>query len=367
MKEKTLDTISWKWWLKNLFTNKNSLYTIIAIIVTLIIIGVLNKTLDNYQIRILNLCAIYIILALSMNLINGFVGLFSLGHAGFMAVGAYTCALLTMSPEVKQMNFFLKPMVPWLANVQVSFPTGVLMAGIMAALAGAIIGAPVLRLKDDYLAIATLGFAEIIRIVFTNLQSITNGALGLKGLPNTVNVWWTWGIAIATIIFMILLIHGSYGKAFKAIREDEIAAEAMGIGLFKHKMMAFIIGSFFAGIGGALLGHLMGTIDPLMFRFLLTFNIVLIVVFGGIGSITGNVIAAVIVTIMMEVLRVLDGRMDFGFIEIQGIPGLRMVVFSIMLMAVILFWQRGLMGTKEFSWAWLKRVSRRMVFRTKDC
>ncbi len=367
MKEKTLRTLSWGWWLKNLVTNKNNLYTIIAIVFTLLIIGVLNNTLDNYQIRIFNLCAIYIILALSMNLINGFVGLFSLGHAGFMAIGAYTCALLTMSPEVKQMNFFLKPIVPWLANVQLPFPAGVLIAGIMAAVAGALIGAPVLRLKDDYLAIATLGFAEIIRIVFTNLQSITNGALGLKGLPNTVNVWWTWGIAIATIIFMILLIKGSYGKAFKAIREDEIAAEAMGISLFKHKMMAFVIGSFLAGVGGALLGHLMGTIDPLMFRFLLTFNIVLIVVFGGIGSITGNVISAVIVTIMMEILRVLDGKMDFGFIEIQGIPGLRMVMFSLILMIVILYWQRGLMGTKEFSWSWLGKISRRVVFRTKDC
>ena len=133
-------------------------------------------------------------------------------------------------------------------------------------------------------------------------------------------------------------------------------------------MLAFIIGSFLAGIGGALLGHLMGTIDPLMFRFLLTYNIVLIVVLGGIGSITGSIISAVVVTIMMEVLRVLDGKMDFGFFEIQGIPGLRMVVFSIILMAVILYWQRGIMGTNEFSWEWLKRVFRSKArLKAKDC
>lgn len=332
---------------------KKTILTLVSIIVFAGILLILNITLDSYQLRIFNLCGIYVILALSLNLINGFVGLFSLGHAGFMAIGAYTSALLTMSPEFKEMNFFLEPIVPWLANIQVSFPVGLLAGGIMAALAGVIIAAPVLRLKDDYLAIATLGFSEVIRVVFTNTQTITNGALGIKGLPNTVNIWWTWGVAIITIIFMVLLIKGSYGRAFKAIREDEIAAEAMGINLFKHKMLGFVIGTFFAGVGGALLGHLMGTIDPMMFRFLMTFNIVLIVVLGGIGSITGSVISAVAVTIMIEVLRVLDGTMQIGSFVIKGIPGTRMVVFSALLMIVVIFYQRGLMGTNEFSWDWI--------------
>lgn len=339
---------------------KKNILTLISIIVFLILLCILNLTLGSYKMRIFNLCGIYVILALGLNLINGFVGLFSLGHAGFMAVGAYTCALLTMSAETKEMNFFLEPIVPWLKNIPFplnQFPVALIISGLMAAIAGALIGAPVLRLKDDYLAIATLGFSEIIRVVFTNTQRITNGPLGIKGLPTigiTGESWeiviWTWGIALVTIIFMILLINSSYGKAFKAIREDEIAAEAMGINLFKHKMMAFIIGSFFAGVGGALLGHLMGTIDPLMFRFLLTFNIVLIVVLGGIGSITGSVISAIVVTIAMEVLRVLDADMQIGVYIIKGIPGMRMVVFSALLMLVILFYQRGLMGTNEFSW-----------------
>lgn len=354
---------------------KNNKLTLFSLITFIIILLILNMTLDSYQMRIFNLCGIYVILALSLNLINGFIGLFSLGHAGFMAIGAYTSALLTMSPETKAMNFFLEPIAPWLENIQLPFPIAILIGGILAAIAGGLIAAPVLRLKDDYLAIATLGFSEIIRVIFTNTQSVTNGALGIKGLPyigvldksikindfvvlskSGEGLLWTWGIAIFTIVFMVLLIKGSYGKAFKAIREDEIAAEAMGINLFKHKMMAFIIGSFFAGIGGALLGHLMGTIDPLMFRFLLTFNIVLIVVLGGIGSITGSVISAIIVTIAMEVLRVLDGNMNLGPITINGIPGTRMVVFSALLMIVILFYQRGIMGTNEFSWDWfLKR------------
>jgi branched-chain amino acid transport system permease protein len=339
---------------------KKNILTLISIIAFIVLLFVFNVTLGSYKMRIFNMCGIYVILALSLNLINGFVGLFSLGHAGFMAVGAYTCALLTMSGETKELNFFLEPIVPWLQNVPFplnQFPVALIVSGIMAAIAGALIGAPILRLKDDYLAIATLGFGEIIRVVFTNTQSITNGPLGIKGLPNigiTGESWeaviWTWGIALFTIIFMVLLINGSYGKAFKAIREDEIAAEAMGINLFKHKMMAFIIGSFFAGVGGALLGHLIGTIDPRMFTFLRTFNIVLIVVLGGIGSITGSVISAIVVTISMEVLRVLDADIQIGGYIIKGIPGMRMVVFSALLMLVILFYQRGLMGTNEFSW-----------------
>ena len=339
---------------------RNFLLSLVSVAVCLALIVLFNNTFDSYKMRIFNLCAIYIILGLSLNLVNGFTGLFSLGHAGFMAVGAYTCALLTLSPANKEMNFFLQPILPFLANTEWAFFPALLVSGLCAGLIGFLIAAPVLRLKDDYLAIATLGFSEIIRVIFTNTQRLTNGALGLKGLPNYTNVWWSWGLAALTIVFMIRLLRGSYGKALKSIREDEIAAEAMGIDVFKHKVVSFTISSFFAGIGGALLGHLIGTIDPLMFRFLLTFNILLIVVLGGIGSITGTIIAAIVVTVLMEVLRVLDGSMNFGFFEIQGIPGLRMVIFSALLMMVILFYQRGLMGTNEFSWDALEKRIRRL-------
>ncbi|CAH2215312.1 branched-chain amino acid ABC transporter permease [Tepidibacter aestuarii] len=343
---------------------KNYIYNVGLLASLIIFLFISNGVFNSYQIRILNLCAIYIILGLSMNLINGFTGLFSLGHAGFMAIGAYTCAILTMSPAMKEMNFFLKPIVSILSNIQMGFLPALIMSGIVSALFGFLIGAPVLRLKDDYLAIATLGFAEIIRVVFTNTQSITNGALGLKGIPVYTNIWWSWGFAIITIIFMILLIKGSYGKAFKAIREDEIAAENMGIDLFKHKMLSFGIGAFFAGLGGALLGNLLGTIDPNMFRFLLTFNILLIVVLGGMGSITGTCISAILVTVLMEVLRFLDETINLGFIQIEGIQGLRMVVFSAILMVVIIFYQNGFMGNKEFTWDIFKK--KKAAYNVKD-
>ncbi len=332
---------------------KKIILSIIAVIGFLALLYLLNSVFNSYQTRILRLCGIYVVLALSLNLINGFTGQFSLGTAGFMAIGAYTSAILTMSPAQKVATYYLEPIVPWLANIQMSFLPALIIAGFVSALFGFIVAAPVLRLRDDYLAIATLGFSEIIRVVITNLQSITNGSLGLKGLPNYTNVWWSWGVAIACVIFMALLIESSYGRALKAIREDEIAAEAMGINLFRNKLFAFIVSSFMAGVGGALLGHLMGTIDPLMFRFILTYNILLIVVVGGIGSITGSVISGIIVTVAMEALRVLDGNIDLGFMVIKGVPGMRMVIFSILLMVVILFFRRGIMGTKEFSWEWI--------------
>jgi len=332
--------------------------TITAISASIGLLVLFNFIFDSYIIRIINLCGIYVTLSLSLNLIYGFTGLFSLGHAGFMAMGAYTTALLTMSPAQKQINFFLEPIVPWLANVELSFFPALMMGGLVAAAASFLIGAPVLKLKDDYLAIATLGFSEIIRIVFTNTQSLTNGPLGLKGLPPYSNIWWCWGTAFVAILFMVFLFKGSYGRAFKAIREDEVAAEAMGINLFRHKMLSFTIGSFMAGVGGGLLGNLMGTIDPLMFRFLLAYNILLMVVLGGMGSITGSVISGIVITVLMEYLRFLDGPMDFLVFKTDGISGLRMVIFSLMLLVVILFFQRGIMGNREFSWDFLFKPGR---------
>lgn len=306
--------------------------------------------LGSYEQRIFNLCGIYIILALSLNLVNGFTGLFSLGHSGFMALGAYVSALLTMSPAQKEMNFFLAPIVPFLANIELPFIPALLIAGLAAALAGFLIGTPVLRLRDDYLAIATLGFSEIIRVVITNLQTVTNGALGLKGLPKYATTPMIWFIAILTTVFMAALVRSSFGRSCKAVRDNEIAAQAMGIHIARIKIQSFVISSFIAGVGGALLGHLMSTIDPKMFTFSLTYNIMLIVVLGGNGSITGSCIAAIIVTVSMEILRFLDGPLNLLFIQTQGLPGLRMVVFSILLLLVVIFRQQGLFGKKEFSW-----------------
>jgi branched-chain amino acid transport system permease protein len=314
------------------------------------LIALAETAFSSFTRRIFNLCGIYVILALSLNLVNGFTGLFSLGHAGFMAIGAYTSALLTMSAAQKEMNFFLTPIVPALATVELPFIPALLAAGLVAAAAGFIVGAPVLRLRDDYLAIATLGFSEIIRVVLTNLQSVTNGALGLKGLPKYASTWVIWTLAALTALFMFALTRSAYGRSLKAVRDNEIAAGSMGINAARVKIASFTISSFIAGVGGALLGHLMNTIDPKMFTFSLTYNIVLIVVLGGMGSISGSIAAAVVVTVGMEALRFLDGPLNLIFMQTQGLPGLRMVVFSVLLLLVVIYRQQGLFGSREFSW-----------------
>jgi branched-chain amino acid transport system permease protein len=329
---------------------KNLTRSAIALVAGLAVIALGDAFLGPFAVRILNLSAIYIILALSLNLLVGFTGLFSLGHAGFMAVGAYVSALLTMTPAQKTMNFFLTPIVPWLAEIKVPFILALLIAGLCAAFVGLLIGAPALRLRDDYLAIATLGFAEIIRVLITNAQALTNGAQGLKAIPKYSTTWVVWGFAALTAAFLVMLLRSSYGRTIKAVRDDEIAAEAMGVNVFRVKVTSFVISSFWAGVGGALLGHMITTIDPKMFNLILTFNILLIVVLGGNGSITGSILGAIIVTVMMEALRFLDMPMNLIFFKTNGLPGLRMVIFSIMLMIVVLYRQRGLMGNKEFSW-----------------
>ena len=327
-------------------------------IVLLLIIGIFlwwgQDNLLAFYIRILNLSAIFAILGISMNLVLGFTGMFSLGHSGFMCIGAYVAAILTMSPASKEIIYFMEPIVPVLAKVQWPILPAIIAAGIVAAIFGFLIGIPALRLRDDYLAIATLGFAEIIRIVVTNTISITNGSLGLKNIPSVKSLWVYWGIAIITIIILKKIINSNWGYAFKAIRDNEIAAEAMGVNIFSHKVLSFTIGAFFAGIAGALMAFLITSVDPTMFRFTFTFQILLIVVLGGMGSLTGSVISAVIITILMEVLRVVEQPFDlFGLLQIPGLPGMRMVIFAIGLLLVILFYRQGLMGTREFNWDYL--------------
>ncbi|WP_455482549.1 branched-chain amino acid ABC transporter permease [Bartonella sp. B35(2025)] len=308
---------------------------------------------NDYALRIINLIAINAILAISLNLIYGFTGMFSLGHAGFIAIGAYVCAILLLSPEQKEMMWLLEPIAEPLHYLQLPFFITVVVSGVCAAAIGLLIALSVLRLGGDYLGIATLGFAEIIRIVITNTTSLTNGSLGIKGIPQNATLWWNYGWLAFTVTFIILLLRSNTGNVLCAIRDDEIAAKTMGVNAFFYRSFSFTIGAFFAGIGGALMAALISTIDPKMFNFLLTFNILMIVVAGGLGSITGSIIGSVIITVMLEWLRIIESPFDLGCMYIPGIPGLRMVIFSLLLLIIILFWRKGLLGQREFSWNWI--------------
>jgi branched-chain amino acid transport system permease protein len=311
---------------------------------------------DGYKIQILNLIAINVILALSLNLIYGFTGLFSLGHAGFMAIGAYVCSILIMTPDQKDMLFILEPAYDWVQNAQAPFLAAVIAGGLAAAAAGVIVGYPLLRLGDDYLGIATLGFAEIIRVLANNFPRLTNGALGFKGIPDYANLWWNFGWCLVTLYVIVRLLQSNTGNVLKAIRDDEAAARAMGVNVFRYKLLSFCVGAFFAGVGGALLASLLTTIDPKMFLFTLTFNILMIVVAGGLGSLSGTVMAGVGITVLLEWLRVVENPVDLFGYELPGVPGMRMVVFSLALIMIILFRREGLMGMRELNWQSLSKV-----------
>ena len=331
-------------------TKTNAILNFLAVAALGLFIWWADENLDGYSIQILNLIAVNIILALSLNLIYGFTGLFSLGHAGFMAIGAYVCSTLILAPEQKDMLFILEPAYDWVVAAQAPFFLAVVAGGLVASLFAVIVGIPLLRLGDDYLGMATLGFAEIVRIFAINLPRVTNGALGFKGIPDYANLWWNFGWCVFTLVFLIRLIRSNTGNVFKAIRDDETAAKAMGVDVFRVKLLSFTIGAFFAGVGGALLGSLVATIDPKMFTFVLTFNVLMIVVTGGLGSLTGSVLAGIVITIMLEWLRIVENPIGFGEWELQGIPGMRMVVFSLGLIFIILFRREGFMGKREFSW-----------------
>ena len=312
-----------------------------------------NKYSYNYAISIIERSMIYAVVAVSMNLVNGFTGLFSLGQAGFMALGAYVTAILTIPVDQRASVYYISGIHPAIANLHAPILVALILGGIVAAAFAALIGIPVLRLKSDYLAIATLGFAEIIRALISapQLDTITNGSYGLKSIPGFSSLFQVLALTVVCIGLMVLLINSSFGRMFKAVREDEIAAEAMGINLFKTKELSFVISSFFAGVSGGMLAMFMRSIDSKTFQVSLTYDILLIVVIGGIGSVTGSVLGAFLVTAGRELLRFFDEPLYIGSINIPLFrPGFRMVIFSILLMVVVLFYSRGLMGTSEFSW-----------------
>ena len=319
--------------------------------------------------------AIYSLVAVSLNLLNGFTGLFSLGQAGFMMIGAYTYAILTIpvASRASVYQYFDGGVVQFCLPMIV----GLLLAGVVPALFAYLIGLPVLKLKSDYLAIATLGFAEILRAIFQwqTLGKVTNGANILKGYPTFAdfNITNASGkvlfrlsavvpilLAGICIFLIVLLINSSYGRAFKAIRDDEIAAEAMGVNLAKHKSLSFVISSFFAGVSGALFAMFATTVQAKVFTSAMTYEILLIVVIGGIGSVSGSCIASFLYIACSEWwLRFLDNEAYIGAFKVPLLRnGFRMVVFSIIIMIVVLFFRKGIMGERELPDLFRKRAKK---------
>lgn len=284
-----------------------------GIVLALISVGVIN----NYLFATMMTICINIILATSLNLVVGFTGQLALGHAGFMAIGAYTCAIITMN-----------------VDGVVGFVLGVLAGAALAALVGFLIGLPVLRLRGDYLAIATLGMAEIIRVAINNME-ITNGAAGLSGIPRHVDWNWMFFFLALTLVFLWHYIRSSHGRRAIAVREDEIAAEAIGINTTRVKVQTFTIGAFFAGIGGGLYASYFYVLQPGQFGFLKSIDILVIVVLGGLGSMSGSIIAAILLAVLSTYLA--------QFTDV------RMIIYSLLLVLIMIFRPGGIMGSREVS------------------
>ena len=332
---------------------KETIISVALIAALLIVLYVLEQILPSTSMlfTVLKKGAIYALVAVSMNLLNGFTGLFSLGQAGFMLLGAYTYGILTIPVEQREnvYMYFDGGIVQFTVPVFVAL----IAAGVVAAIFAYLIGLPVLRLKSDYLAIATLGFAEIIRAVFQwdKLGPLTNGSNLLRSYPTFSSVLFPFIVSGICIAIIVMMINSTYGRAFKAIRDDEVAAEAMGINLAHHKRIAFVVSSFFAGVSGALLAMYQTTIQASTFKSAMTYEILLIVVIGGIGSVTGSCISSFLFIIFSEwILRFLDNDTYRGSFHVPLLrAGFRKVVFSVVIMIIVLFFRQGIMGTREFS------------------
>ena len=301
-----------------------------ALVVLALLQTSLRGLIGAYYYQIVILVGINIILAVSLNLINGVTGQFSIGHAGFYAIGGYTSAALVVyaGPWIRN----LLQLAPSMARDIVLLLLGLLAAAVAAGLAGLAVGIPSLRLRGDYLAIVTLGFGEIIRVFILNIDAI-GGSRGFSGIPQLSNFFWVYLLVLITIITIRNLIQSSYGRAFISIRDDEIAAEAMGVDTTRYKVLSFVISSMFAGIAGGLFGHFTMYLHPNSFLFTTSFYLIIMIVVGGLGTISGSGLGAVLVTVTLELFR--------------GFGAFRLVMFAILLILIMIYRPQGLVGRRH--------------------
>jgi branched-chain amino acid transport system permease protein len=336
-----------------LHNRQSGFRTLVVWLVALGIVGILNwfvaDEIDPYYFSIIMYAGVNIILAVSLNLVNGFTGQFSMGHAGFMSVGGYFAAFLTTTLQASHPEWFVQGGISSLI-----FFFALIAGGLFASCVGYMVGLPSLRLRGDYLAIVTLGFSEIIRVVVLNIDAI-GGARGLPNIPALSSFGWVYSWVVLAVFTVWRVINSAQGRAFLAVREDEIAAESMGVHTTRTKVRAFVIGAFFAGVAGGLFAHYLRYLNPQTFDINRSFEIIIMVVLGGMGSVTGSVVAAVLLTGMREALRPLQEltRIDF-----------RMVIYSLVLILLMLSRPNGLLGTREFTDFLPKRLREKL--RGKD-
>lgn len=318
-------------------SQRRGILAVVLILAGIGFVAVAQRSLNDYILSLVNFVGIYIILAVSLNITNGFSGLFSLGHPAFMAIGGYAAAILTF--PVQRKAYFLVGLPEWLASVEVPFLPSLLIGGIMASIAALIVGTPVLRLRGHYLAVATLGVLIVVQVLITNLESVTRGPLGLNGLPALTSLWWVFPWVVITIFVSWKIKFSSYGRTMLAVREDDLAAACSGVNLFRTRVAALVIGAFFAGVAGGLWAHLVTAITPKSFSLVLAFNIVVMVVVGGSGSITGSVVAAVVFSVLTEFFRPVEERLN--------IYGLGEIFMALVMICILIYRPMGMFGSRE--------------------
>ncbi|MGH6760927.1 MAG: branched-chain amino acid ABC transporter permease [Phyllobacterium sp.] len=292
---------------------------------------------SDYLLTLLAILFINIALAVSLNITNGLTGLFSLGHPAFMTIGAYVAAILTYPASRKA--FMLPDLPAFLADTQFTLLPAVIMAGLVAGIMGFLVGLPVLRLRGHYLAVATLGLIVIVQGLATNWSGLTRGGSGLNGIPRLTGIWWSFGIMALAIIVTWRIKFSSLGRAMMATRENALAAECAGVNTFRIRMFAFVAGAVLAAMAGALMAHLISVVTPKTYSISLAFNLVVMVVIGGSGSISGAILAAVGITVLSEAVRPME--------EAIGLYGLSQVIVALALILVLFFRPQGLFGSGE--------------------
>ncbi|MGB9639395.1 MAG: branched-chain amino acid ABC transporter permease [Anaerolineales bacterium] len=309
---------------------------------------------NPYVERVIVILGINIILIVALNLSNGYTGIFSLGHVGFMAIGSYVSSILTLALETKATN--LPDLPAWLAHVQLSFIPALLIAATIAAIIAFLIGIPLMRLSGHYVSVATLGFLVIVHIVLINWTQFTRGARTFSGVIQYTNIWWVYLWLIITIYIVWRVVHSPYGRALIAVREDTIAAQSMGINILQSRLLAFVVSAFLTAIGGGLMAHYLTSFSPATFYFTATFNYIIMLVVGGMGSISGSILGTTLVTLLSEILRNAELGVRIGSIKLPALYGLSQIVLSITFILIVILRRKGLMGDREINFSWINKI-----------
>ena len=326
----------------------------IAIAALTVVFAVLDASGQSFWQGIVINLAIFIILVVALNLSSGFTGVFSLGHIGFMALGAYVSAILTL--PLREKGLYLPNLPAWLAGVHldqtigpvpVGFLAATLIAGLLVTLIAWLVGRVLMRLSGHFVAVATLGFLVIVRVILFNADEFTRGSRTFSNVAPYTNLWWAWGWALLAIYIVWRIKRSPYGRDMFAQREDRIAAQAVGIRLMEPRLLAFVIGAFFSAVAGAIYAHQIRSFSPTVFYFDLTFRVITMLVIGGMGSVSGSVLGALAVTVLAEALRRIE--------DTTLLYGMSQIVLAVIFLAIIIFRREGLLGQREVSWRWPRR------------